>query len=153
MTLSPHTHTAADLAAMLRAHAGGSYTAAAAAELLIRHDVWLHRDDFVHEHVHAGPAPSMAGDETWARVDWEDAVTALDAGVLPCSGSEGRILRIAASIGADVLIDLGDCLTSLDEVNLRRVVHAVQHANGNADVWPASASRHARPASGKAARR
>ena len=33
-----------------------------------------------------------------AVVDWEAAVAALEAGRLPCSGGEGRILRLAASI-------------------------------------------------------
>jgi hypothetical protein len=142
MTRSARSYTATELAAMLRAHARGSYPAAAAAELLIRHATWLHRDDFVHDHVHAGPAPWMAGADMWAWIDWDEAVGALGAGVLPCSGSEGRILRIAASIGAGVLIDLADCMTSLDEVNVQRVVHAIQHANGHPGAWPDQASQH-----------
>ena len=110
---SPQVYTAAELTPMLRAHARGWYPAEAAAELLIRHDVWLLRGDFVHAHVHAEPAPSMATNEMWAWVDWEEAIVALDAGVLPCSGSEARILRIAASIGAGVLINLGESLSRL----------------------------------------
>jgi hypothetical protein len=35
-----------------------------------------------------------------AAVDFEDVVSALDAGELPCASSEGQMLRLAASIAA-----------------------------------------------------
>ena len=141
MTPSPEDFTTAELADMLRAHAQGSHLAAAAAELLIRHNVWLHRGDFVRDHVHVEPAPWMTGDSVWARIDWESAIDALNAGVLPCSGSERRILLIAASIGFSVAIDLSDCLTSLDQKNVERVITAIRHANRDPDAWSAHDAR------------
>jgi len=72
----------------------------------------------------------MAGDRVLAVVDWPAAVKALAGGGLPCSGSEGCVLRIAASIAAGVPVDLGDCLSTLDKVNVDLVVEAVLHSNG-----------------------
>jgi hypothetical protein len=72
----------------------------------------------------------MVGDLVLAVVDWPAAVKALTAGGLPCSGSEGCVLRIAASIAAGVPVDLGDCLSALDNFNVDLVVEAVLHANG-----------------------
>jgi hypothetical protein len=66
-----------------------------------------------------------------ARVDWRAAVTALDAGRLPCSGSEGQLLRIAASTAEGIPVDLGEAVTSLDEANLALVARAVLHAGGH----------------------
>lgn len=65
-----------------------------------------------------------------AWVDWEDASRALDVGRLPCSSSEGQILRIAASIAEGVPVDLHDVLSGLDDHNLSLVVKAVAHAAG-----------------------
>jgi hypothetical protein len=39
-------------------------------------------------------------------VDLEAVAGALDAGVLPCSGCEGQVLRLVASIAAGVPVDL-----------------------------------------------
>ena len=68
-----------------------------------------------------------------AAVDWEAAVAALDAGRLPCSGGEGRILRLAASIAAGVPVDLGSALSGLDQRNIAGVAGAVLHAAGQRD--------------------
>jgi hypothetical protein len=67
-------------------------------------------------------------------VDWEAAVAALEAGGLPCSGGEGRILRLAASIADGVAVDLGPALSSLDERNIAGVARAVLHAAGHRDL-------------------
>jgi len=112
----------------LRAHARGLYHAEAAVELLIGHQRWLCRDEFVGRFVWVGRA--LVGGGLLAAVDWSAAVKALVAGGLACSGSEGRVLRIAASIAAGVPVDLGDCLSTLDRVNVDLVVEAVLHANG-----------------------
>jgi len=69
-----------------------------------------------------------------AVVDWEAAVAALEAGRLPCSGGEGRILRLAASIAAGVPVDLREALTGLDEANSGLVAVAVLHAAGHRAV-------------------
>ena len=69
-----------------------------------------------------------------AVVDWEAAVAALEAGRLPCSGGEGRILRLAASIAGGVAVDLGSVLPGLDERNIAGVGRAVLHAAGHRDL-------------------
>jgi hypothetical protein len=121
-----------DVVAALRAHARGLYHAEAAVELLIGHRRWLCRDEFVGRFVWVGRA--MVGDRVLAVVDWPAAVKALVAGGLPCSGSEGCVLRIAASIAAGVPVDLNDCLSALDKDNVDLVVDAVLHANGRRRV-------------------
>ena len=69
-----------------------------------------------------------------AVVDWETAVAALEAGVLPCSGGEGRVLRIAASIGEGVPVDLREAVTGLDENNAVLAAAAVLRAAGDRDL-------------------
>jgi hypothetical protein len=112
----------------LRAHARGLYHAEAAVELLIGHQRWLGCEEFVDRFVSVGQA--MVGEVVLAVVDWQAAVEAMGGGGLPCSRSEGCVLRIAASIAGGVLVDLGDCLSSLDDTNVGLVVEAVLHANG-----------------------
>lgn len=48
-----------------------------------------------------------------AQIDWNAAIPALTAGELPCSGSEHRIIRLAASLAAGIPVDLGDAVTAL----------------------------------------
>ncbi len=69
-----------------------------------------------------------------AAVDWEAAVAALEAGVLPCSGSEGQMLQLAASIAGGTAVDLGSALSGLDEGNVALVVSAVLRAAGHHGV-------------------
>ena len=69
-----------------------------------------------------------------AAVDWEAAVAALETGGLPCSGGEGRVLRLAASIAGGVAVDLGAVLPGLDERNIAGVARAVLHAAGHRDL-------------------
>ncbi len=109
-------------------HAKGLFHAEAAVELLIGHQRWLRCDEFVGRFVWVGQA--MVGDRVLAVVDWPAAVKALGAGGLPCSRSEGCVLRIAASIAGGVPVDLGYCLSTLDKTNVGLVVAAVLHANG-----------------------
>jgi hypothetical protein len=52
-----------------------------------------------------------------AGVDFEASATVLEEGELPCSSGEGRVLRLAASIAAGVLVDLREVLTGLDEAS------------------------------------
>jgi hypothetical protein len=75
--------------------------------------------------------PGIADGAAMAAVDWEAAVAALEAGRLPCSGGEGRILRLAASIAGGVAVDLGSALSGLDEGNVAGVARAVLHAAGH----------------------
>ena len=69
-----------------------------------------------------------------AAVDFEAAARALGAGMLPCSGGEGRVLRIAASIAAGVPVDLREAVTGLDENNAALAAAAVLHAAGCRDL-------------------
>ena len=116
------------MAAALRAHARGLYHAVAAVGLLIGHRRWLCRGDFVGRFVWVGRG--MVGGGLLAVVDWQAAVKVLAVGGLPCSSSEGCVLRIAASIAADVPVDLGGCLSTLDEANISLVADAVWRAAG-----------------------
>src|SRR6266851_454635 len=104
------TMTEPSLAAALRASAVGFYPFEAACELLIT-TCWPPRGDF---------APFITS-----------AVSALDAGILPCSGAERRLLRLAASLGDGVPVDLQDAVTGLDKANITRVTTAIRHAAGH----------------------
>jgi hypothetical protein len=122
---SPAAEAALPSADALRAHARGLYSLEAAAELLINHRTWLRRTDFTTRFVHAA-----LGDSPAAYINWPDAVTALDAGQLPCSSGEDRVLRLAASIADGTSVDLRDALTGLDCRNIDLLVQAVLHAAG-----------------------
>ena len=69
-----------------------------------------------------------------AAVGWEAAVAALEAGGLPCSGGEGRVLRIAASIAGGVPVDLREAVTGLDENNAVLAAAAVLQAAGHREL-------------------
>jgi hypothetical protein len=112
----------------LRAHTEGFYPAEAAAEMLIGNAVWLRRDDFVARFVDHDPAPD--GREM-AVIDWPGAINALNAGKLPCSSSEARILRLSAGLAEGIPVDLRDALTGLDTCNIDLVCQAIRHANGH----------------------
>jgi hypothetical protein len=104
------------------------YCLQAAVELLIGHQLWLRRDDFTARFVRVGP--DSVGGDVLAMVVWRAAVRALGAGRLPCSDSEGRVLRIAASLAEGVPVDLGTCVSTLDEANAVLVADAVLRAAG-----------------------
>ena len=113
----------------LRACAAGLYPAEAGVGLLIGHDTWLHRHDFTGSFVHTGV--SLAdGITAMAEIDWAAAITALDAGDLPCSGGEQRMLRLAASIAGGRPVSLRDTLSGIDHRNVQLVITAVLHASG-----------------------
>jgi hypothetical protein len=117
------------LAGALRACTRGLYAAEAGTELLIRHATWLRRSDFRDRFVRTGA--SSANDTEMAAIDWPAAITALDAGDLPCAGGEDRMLRLAASLIAGIPVSLHDALTSLDDTNLNLVAASVLHAGGH----------------------
>jgi hypothetical protein len=110
----------------LRAHARGLYSAEAAAEILINHAAWLHRSDFASQFVQTS---NIDGTDL-ATVDWQAAIAALDAGRLPCSGGERRILRVAASLAEGIPVDLRDALTGIDSRNIGILLKALPHASG-----------------------
>jgi hypothetical protein len=97
--------------------------------------LWLCREDFLEMAVESGRG--LADGMVMAVVDWEGAVAALEGGRLPCSGGEGRILRLAASMAGGVAVDLGSVLPGLDERNIMLVAGAVLHAAGRRDLGAA----------------
>ena len=116
------------LAAALRAAAAGLYPAEAACELLIA-ACWPLRGDFA-PFLTTGISISD-GNTPMTAVDWAGAIGALDTGHLPCSGAERRLLRLAASLGEGVPVDLQDAVTGLDSANINRVTIAIRHAAGH----------------------
>ena len=112
----------------MRAWAKGLLCAEAAVELLIGHRWWLHRKDFTE--VAVEPGRNVFTGTAVAAVDFEAAVAALDRGVLPCSHSEGQVLRVAASLAAGVPVDLRQAVTGLDESTVILVAGVACHAAG-----------------------
>jgi hypothetical protein len=120
------------LASALRARAQGLHCPQAAAELLIA-QTWFHRADFRNNFINI--TPHLVDGQAMANVDWAAAINALDAGGLPCSAGEQRMLRITASIGDGIPVNLQDSLTGLDERNIQLLIRALLHTSG----------RHPRP--------
>jgi hypothetical protein len=122
----------ARLPAALRAAASGIHPLEAGTSLLIDCGCWLHREDFTGQF--ATTATSISdGTTLLATIDWEAAITALDAGKLPCSGGERRVLRLAASIAGGIPVSLYDNLPGLDQRNARLLINAIRHATGQAN--------------------
>ena len=111
----------------LRACSKGMYCEEAATELIISHRSWLLRDDFTSQFIltSAGSAGSIT-----AAINWEEALTALRAGNLPCSSSEAAILHLAASLATASPVILRHAITGLDQTNLHLVINAVRRASG-----------------------
>ena len=123
------TATDRPLHAALRACASGAFPPEAGVGLLISHGTWLHRDDFTGPFVHTGVSITD-GITKMAQIDWPAAIAALDAGSLPCSGGEQRMLRLAASIADGIPVGLRDTLTGIDHHNIELVITAILHAWG-----------------------
>lgn len=115
-----------DLPAALRACAAGLYPLEAGTTLLISNGTFLHRDDFTSRFIQHG----TSGGVRMAAVDWDAAITALNAGRLPCSGGERRILLLAASLAIGIPVDLHDAVTGLDDRNTHYLIAAIGHASG-----------------------
>lgn len=112
------------LPAALRACASGIYVHEASIKLLIGHGRWLERQDFTGPFIHASASQAMAA------INWEAAITALNAGQLPCSASDQKILRLAASLAEDHPVGLGTSVTGLDDRNIQLLAKAILHASG-----------------------
>jgi hypothetical protein len=117
------------LAAALQACAAGIRTAEAGTGLLIASGMFLHRGDFAGRFIRHGTSITD-GTITMAAIDWAAAITALDAGELPCSGGEQRVLRLAASLADGIPVSLSDTITGLDQDNIRHLITAVHRASG-----------------------
>jgi ADP-ribose pyrophosphatase YjhB (NUDIX family) len=116
------------LAQPLRAFARGLYPVEAGTELLIGHASWLRRRDFCDGFVDRNV--SLSDDPAMAAIDWAAAIAALDAGELPCSSGESRMLRLAASLAAGIPVDLREALSGLDARNANLVSKAVLQIGG-----------------------
>ena len=121
--------TADDLAVALRASAAGLYPLEAGTSLLIVNETFLRRDDFTSRFITIGTSISD-GTTPMAVIDWDAAITALNAGELPCSGGERRVLQLSASLAGGIPVDLRDAVTSLDDSNVARLATAILHAAG-----------------------
>jgi hypothetical protein len=69
-----------------------------------------------------------------ASVDFTAAADALEAGALPCSAGERRVLQIAASLAAGVPVDLRGAVPGLDAGNAALAAAAVLHTAGCGDL-------------------
>jgi hypothetical protein len=121
--------TADDLASALRACAAGIYPLEAGVALLIANGTFLHRDDFTSRFVTVATSISD-GTTPMAAIDWDAAIAALQAGELPCSGGERRVLELSSSLSGGTPVDLRDAVTGLDDGNITRLVTAILHASG-----------------------
>lgn len=109
-----------DLAGLLRAHTtGGRLADVAAVNLLITHRYWLTRPTFTGAFVH--PVTTVDGHRVGAWIDWVAAVTALESGDLPGTGSEADLLRIAASLATGTPISLRQVIGGLDRTTITAV--------------------------------
>jgi hypothetical protein len=118
--------TTDDLTVALRACAAGLYPLEAGVALLISNGTFLHRDDFTTRFIEHG----ISDGNPMAAIDWYAAITALNAGGLPCSGGERRILQLSASLAAGTPVSLRDTVTGLDNSNTALLVTAIRHTTG-----------------------
>lgn len=118
-----------DPATVLRAWAQGLLPVQAATELLLRaFDARFTRAGFPW-------VRGTAGDGLW--LDWELMTGRnLDS----YSGGEQRLLRVAASLGGGLRIDLAEAATGLDPAGIDLMLAAVAHAAGVQQLhpWPAT---------------
>jgi hypothetical protein len=121
--------TTDNLVAALRACATGLYPLEAATELFISNGTFLHRHDFTSRFIEQGTSISD-GTTPMAAIDWNAAITALQAGEVSCSGGERRILLLSASLAVGIPVDLRDTATGLDDANVARLLTAIRHASG-----------------------
>lgn len=117
----------ADLAAKLRDQANGWLPAEAAVDLLVGHDVWLDRPDFVARCVVEDR--HLLDNRPIAYIDWDHTPSfTASAGT---SSSANQVLLIAAELaGVTTGRSLAELLLGLDDTNTRLVCDAIAHHNG-----------------------
>src|SRR5262249_18284052 len=103
----------APMCAALAAGAVGDEAGRVAVEMLTCYPhwrpFWLAYEGFADRFVHVCGQPNEHGVRP-ARLAWEEAIAALDAGDLPAPVGQQRRLRLAASMAAGVPVSLRDCL-------------------------------------------
>jgi len=119
---------ARQLICLLQDTASGQNADLAAVELIARHNHFIHQPAF-RRLITAGT--SILSGEPVLAIRWQAAITALETGRLPATGSERAILRIAASIGdPGIPVHLREVLGSLDHRNITLIASAITRANG-----------------------
>ena len=126
---TPPAMTPDELTAALNACAAGLYPLEAGVALLTAEGTFLRRDDFTSRFITTGTSISD-GTTLMAAIDWDAVITALQAGEIPCSGGERRVLMLSASLAGGIPVDLRDAATGLDDRNVQRLVTAILHASG-----------------------
>lgn len=135
--IDPATLTPCELAPMLCSWAQGVPTVEAAANLVINHDVWLRRPDFLRECVVAVDHAMHRGTRVpMAAISWQRSATFLNGAA--ASRSEIAVLRLACSLGGVSTGALGGLTTGLDPSNTARLLDAVAHGAG----WHQQGIRH-----------
>jgi hypothetical protein len=118
---------ARQLTCLLQDSATGQPADLAAVELLARHNHFLHLPQF--RRLIATGSSVLTGEHV-LTIRWQAAITALETGRLPCTGSERAVLRIAASTGDhDIPVHLRNALGSLDQRNITLATAAITQAN------------------------
>jgi hypothetical protein len=121
--------TTDELTTALHACAAGLYPLEAGVALLTAEGTFLRRGDFASRFITT--CTSISDSTTpMAAIGWDAAIAALQAGEIPCSGGERRVLMLSASLAGGIPVDLRDAATGLDDRNVRRLVTAILHASG-----------------------
>ncbi|WP_306365991.1 hypothetical protein [Nocardiopsis sp. CC223A] len=124
----------AELIEGLRNWAEGYTAPLAAVNLLIDHNVWLRRTDFVSRCVHQVPDSELfEPDRPLACIDWNKAAKALNRQAFPASSSEVAVLSIAVSLAEDHPVKLRDALVGMDATTTAAVLTAIIAATGHHD--------------------
>jgi hypothetical protein len=97
----------------------------AGVDLLTQHGVFLHRNNFTKRFI-----TISYGTPLFAEIDWPSVIQSLDSADFTCSGGEGRMLRLAASLSGGIPVDLSDAVTWIDDMNLDCLIAALNHASG-----------------------
>lgn len=126
------------LHAMLRAGVEGNSAQEAAIELLIRHDHWLRRRDFLTRCVIVSDRWLDWNMPPMAAVDWHAVAECIHPGRslqpgegLAGSASEIAVLTLAASLaGKPSRLSLRELLAGLGRDHVYAVLDATAHANG-----------------------
>ena len=135
--VDPTTLTPSELAPMLRTWARGVPNLEAAANLIINHDVWLRRPDFLRACVVAVDHGMQQGTRVpMAAISWQRSARFLNGAA--ASRSEIAILRLACSIGGVDTGALGELTAGLDPSNTARLLDALAHGAG----WHEQGIRH-----------
>lgn len=104
----------------------------AAVELLIGHESWLTREDFLSQCVDCVPQEELFDPERPVTlIDWDAVTHHLRSHTFPASSSAIAILSIAASLGTGYQVDLRGSLLGLDQTNSDLVIAAITTVTTN----------------------